>query len=358
MLMACLLLEGLKKKPRLFPLTLDNGDKNVDMKHSSAQAMARRRFLGWGLTLAVSPVAQAEAVWPQKPITLIVPWPAGGATDLSVRILAEEASGLLGQPVVVSNRPGAAGTMVVPLLKAAAPDGYTIGQLPLTAVRFALMNKVAWDPIRDLAPILQVSGVTFGLLVPASSPWKSFKDMLDWAKQHPGELLLGSTGIGSTPHLAMEEMLLDQGITYTHVPYKGTADQMLALASGTIMAGMNSTGFAPWVDQGKLRLLAVASEQRSPHWPAVPTFKELGFERAVFNSPWGLVAPTGTPVAVVQKLHDVFYKAMQHPRHVQELARYDQDLSYLDTAAYQRALRQAVPAETRLLQRMKLLHTP
>jgi len=224
--------------------------------------LSRRNWLLHLAALGVptlSGASQAAAAWPQKSIQLIVPWPAGGGTDLSIRILAEEAGNRLGQAVVVVNRPGAAGTLVAPLLKNAAPDGYTIGQLPLPVLRHALMNKVPWDPLTDLAPILQVSSTTFGLLVPANSPWQKVQDLLDWARQNPGALMLGSTGMGSTPHLAMEELLGAQQISYTHIPFKGTTDQMLALASGTIMAGMNSTGFAPWVEQGKLRLLATGA---------------------------------------------------------------------------------------------------
>lgn len=284
-----------------------------------------------------------------------MPWPAGGGTDLSIRVLAEEATLRLGQSVVVVNRPGAAGTLVAPLLKAAVADGYTIGQLPLPVLRHALMNKVNWDPLTDLTPIIQIASTTFGLLVPVSSPWEKVQDLLDWGRQRPGELTLGSTGIGSTPHLAMEELLGQLQIAYTHVPFKGTTEQMLALASGTIMAGMNSTGFAPWVEQGKLRLLAVFSEQRSPRWPQVPTMRELGFTQAVYNSPWGLVAPTGTPPTVLTYLHEAFRAAMFTPRHLAELQRYDQNVSYLDPQGYRQILLQTSQRERKLLQRMKLL---
>ena len=330
-----------------------------DFPRFGAGGLTRRQcLLGAVAGLAGAARASAAPSWPLKPIQLIVPWPAGGGTDLSIRVLAEEASQRLGQPVVVVNRPGAAGTMVAPLLKAAASDGYTIGQLPLPVLRHALMNKVSWDPLADLAPILQIASTTFGLLVPASSPWQKVHDLLDWARQRPGELMLGSTGIGSTPHLAMEELLGQLQISYTHVPFKGTTDQMLALASGTIMAGMNSTGFAPWVEQGKLRLLAVFGEQRSARWPQVPTMRELGFAQAVYNSPWGLVAPTGTPPAVLAALHDAFKVAMFTPRHLAELQRYDQDVSYLDPAGYRQVLLQTWQRERKLLQRMKLLADP
>ena len=139
-------------------------------------APRRRELLAWGLggLLPLQALAQNTPVaWPSKPVQLIVPWPAGGQTDLTLRILCEEAEPLLGQPIVVVNKPGAAGTLVAPALKAAEPDGHTIGQVPITVYRHALMNHVPWDPVADLAPIVQVSGVSFGLLVPTSSPFKS-----------------------------------------------------------------------------------------------------------------------------------------------------------------------------------------
>ena len=322
-----------------------------------------RSGLACGLSCGLGPtgasIAQAvKPAWPLHPIQMIVPWPAGGATDLTLRVLNEEAEPLLGQRIVVVNRPGAAGTLVAPLLKAAEPDGYTIGQIPITVYRHALMNRVSWNPVNDLTPIVQVSGVTFGLLVPADSPWSNLNDLLSWARSHPGQLLMGSTGIGTTAHLAMEEILLENSISYSHIPYKGTTEQMLAIASNQLMAGVNSTGFAPWVDQHKIRLLAIFSAERSARWPQVPTLRELGYERSVYTSPWGLAAPHGTPPAIVQILHNAFRQAMFTPRHRAALARYDQDISYLDTAAYQQAIKETVRREKALLGRMKLLAAP
>ena len=327
------------------------------MGHSS-----RRGFLAGTGALALSctlpAAARAQAPFPSKPVQLVVPWPAGGQTDLTVRILAEEAEPLLGQPVVVINKPGAAGTLVAPLLKAAEPDGHTIGQVPITVYRHALMNRVPWDPVADLSPIVQVSGVSFGLLVPASSPLRSVADMIDWALRHPGELIMGSTGVGTTAHLAMEEILLQHNVRYVHVTYKGTADQMLAIAGGQIMAGVNSTGFAPWVEKGQMRLLATFNATRNARWPEVPTLRELGYPHAVYTSPWGLAAPAGTPETVVQKLHEVFRRAMASERHTTALARYEQTLEYLGTRDYRQSVLATVEREKKLLARLSLLAKP
>ena len=327
----------------------------------ASTAPTRRGFLGSAGALALTaalPAARAQSPFPGKPVQLIVPWPAGGQTDLTIRILAEEAEPLLGQPVIVVNKPGAAGTLVAPTLKAAEPDGHTIGQVPITVYRHALMNHVPWDPVHDLAPIVQVSGVSFGLLVPAASPFKTVSEMIDWAIRHPGELIMGSTGIGTTAHLAMEEILLQHNVKYVHVPYKGTADQMLAIAGAQIMAGVNSTGFAPWVDRGQIRLLATFNAARNPRWPEAPTLRELGYPQAVYTSPWGLAAPTGTPEAAIQKLHEVFRRAMNAERHTSALAKYDQTLDYLNTRDYRQAVLATVEREKKLLARMNLLAKP
>ena len=221
--------------------------------------MTRRRALGLLAAGAMGPaaakvLAQGER-FPVRPITLWVPWPAGGATDLTMRLLADLAGRQLGQRVIVENRSGAGGTLAMPILQQAAPDGYTIAQLPHPVLRAPHIQRVLWDPIRDTTPIIQVSGVTFGMVVPAGSPLKTFDDVLAFAKARPGELTVSTNGVGTTPHVVMDELFARRGLSYVHVPYKGTSEQMLAVASGQVMVGINSNGFAPFVDSGRLRLL-------------------------------------------------------------------------------------------------------
>lgn len=297
--------------------------------------------------------APAQSKFPSAPITLLVPWPAGGGTDLAMRILAEQASADLGQPVVVQNRPGAAGTLAMPALLQAPPNGYTIAQMPQTVFRAPHTHKVLWHPVNDVTPILQLSGTTFGIVVKSDSPFQNLADVLDWARKNPGRLSVATNGVGSTSHLVMEELLTLKGVPYVHLPYKGTSEQMLAVASGQIMVGVNSTGFGPYVETGQLRLLVTFGAQRTKRWPQTPTLKELGYP-IVAMSPYGLAGPRDMPADIVQRLHDAFKKALFSAPHIAELAKYDQEPSYLGPEDYGRAMQERFAAEKLNVERLGL----
>ncbi|MEY8877018.1 MAG: tripartite tricarboxylate transporter substrate binding protein [Leptothrix sp. (in: b-proteobacteria)] len=310
--------------------------------------------MGTGLSGAsLAAIAQPGERFPTRPITLWVPWPAGGGTDLTMRLLAELAGQRLGQRINIENRAGAGGTLAMPVLQQAAPDGYTIAQLPQPVLRAPYLQRVLWDPIRDTTPIIQLTGVTFGIVVTAASGFRSVEDLFAYARAKPGELTISTNGVGTTPHVVMDDLFARRGLSYTHVPYKGTAEQMLAVASGQVMAGVNSNGFAPFVDNGRLRLLATFGEQRTKRWSQVPTLKELGYG-IVATSPYGIVGPHGLPPAIVRTLHDAFRAAMLDPVHVAELAKYDQELDYLGPDDYGRALREAYAVEKRTVERLGL----
>jgi tripartite-type tricarboxylate transporter receptor subunit TctC len=321
----------------------------------------RRRWLrsAGALALAAQPMARALAAdaFPSRPITMWVPWAAGGATDLSLRLLAELAAQSLGQPVVVANRAGAGGTMAMPILLQAEPNGYTIAQMPQPVFRMPFMQQVIWDPVRDVTPIIQISGVTFGVLVRASSPMRSLQQLFDFARARPGELSIATNGIGTTPHLVLEALFTDRGLSYIHVPYKGTAELTLAVASGQVMAGVNSSGFAPEVDAGHLRLLATMGPKRSPRWPQVPTLRELGFD-IVAMSPYGLAGPRGLQPDVLAVLHDGFKKALFDPRFAEDLAKYDQEIAYLGPDDYAQSCREEYAKERAIAERMKAPRGP
>jgi tripartite-type tricarboxylate transporter receptor subunit TctC len=313
----------------------------------------QRRALLLGLAgAATAAFAQGER-FPSRPVTLWVPWPAGGATDNTLRILAEAAGRHLGQKMIVENRGGAGGTLVMPVLQQATPDGYTIAQMPQPVFRAPWMQKLNWDPIRDTTPIIQLSGVTFGIVVQAGSTLHSVEDLFTWAAAHPGQMTVATNGVGTTPHMVMDQLFGERSLAYVHVPYKGTAEQMLAVSSGQVMAGVNSTGFAPFVDSGQLRLLATFGERRTSRWPAVPTLKELGYG-IVATSSYGIAGPAGMSQQVVRVLHDALKLAMHEPAHVAELAKYDQELSYMGPEDYGRAMRAAYAAEKRNTERLGL----
>ena len=316
--------------------------------------LSRRTLLAAAsASLASRSFAQGPGAFPSRPITLWVPWPAGGATDISLRVLAEIAGRSLGQRVVVENRGGGGGTLVMPILQQAEPDGYTIAQLPQPIFRAPYTQKVLWDPIRDVTPIIQLTGVTFGVLVAAGSAFRTLDDLFVYARAHPGELSIGTNGIGTTPHVVLEELFSARGLSYIHVPYKGTSEQMIAVNSGQVMVGVNSTGFGPFVDNGRLRLLATFGAQRTKRWPAVPTLRDLGFD-IVAMSPFGLGGPRGLSASVVSTLHDAFKAALFDPMVVQELAKYDQEPAYLGPADYAQACREAYAKERGVVERMGL----
>lgn len=329
----------------------------MELKHRRPDG--RRRALTAALgALALGPawgaaLAQAPQRFPTRPITIWLPWPAGGATDITFRVLAEAAGRRLGQKVLIENRSGAGGTLAMPILQQAAPDGYTLAQLPQTVLRAPWVRKTPWDPIRDTTPILQLSGVTFGVVVPAASPFRTLDDLFAHAKAHPNSLSIATNGAGTTPHVVLDELFGKRGLSYIHVPYKGTSEQMVAVAAGQVMVGVNSNGFAPFVDSGQLRLLVTFGDHRTKRWPSVPTLKELGHP-IVAMSPYGLAGPAGLPADVVQVLHQAFRAAMLDPAFVAELAKYDQEPAYLGPDDYARALRTAYEHERGVVERMGL----
>jgi tripartite-type tricarboxylate transporter receptor subunit TctC len=322
--------------------------------------ISRRRVLFCAAATAAASAAPwvhaqpgGAASFPQRPISLWVPWPAGGATDVTLRLLADLAGRQLSQRILIENHSGAGGTLAMPVLQQAPPDGYTLAQMPQPVFRAPHTQKVAWDPIRDTTPILQISGVTFGLVVPAASALRSVDDLLGHAAAHPGRLSIATNGIGTTPHVVLDGMFARHGLSYIHVPYKGTAEQMVAVASDQVMAGVNSNGFAPYVDSGRLRLLATFGAARTRRWPNVPTLDELG-HGIVAMSPYGLAGPRGLPASVLQTLHDAFKTALFDPRHIAELAKYDQEIAYLGSADYGRSMRESFAAERRIVEQLGL----
>ena len=308
------------------------------------------------LPFAAAGTARAQAKFPDRPIRLIIPWAAGGPADAGFRILAQSVSKKLGQQVIVDNKAGASGIMGAIALQEAKPDGYTISQMHMSVLRQPLLNKqLTYNPINDLTYILQITGFIMGVVVKADAPWKTLPELLAYAKANPGKLNWGTLGIGSTQHLAMERVGLAQGgLTWTHAPYRGTADTLRALLGGEIDFASESSGWAPMVEAGQLRLLAVFTAQRAKRFPNVPTVKELGID-VVIDSPGGLIGPKGMDPAVVAVLADAFRAAAQEPEHLKFLENMDQPLILLDGPAYKAAMAKTYEEEKELLRRLNLL---
>ncbi|MED5621833.1 tripartite tricarboxylate transporter substrate binding protein [Ideonella sp. BN130291] len=292
--------------------------------------------------------------YPSRPITLIVPWPAGGSTDRHMRGLAEIASKHLGQTIVVENKPGAGGTLgPSSMAMTAKPDGYTIAQYPMGMLRVPHMQKTPWHPINDFSFILGVSGYTFGLTVRADSPFKTFNEYIEAARQKPNTIDYGSTGIGTSPHLLMEELADNAKVQLVHVPFKGNADMQQALLGGHVMAQSDATGWDKFVDSGQMRLLVTFGEKRTRRWPNVPTAKELGYN-VVSSSPYGLAGPKGMDPAIVKTLHDAFKKAMDDPKHLALLEQLNQDLWYRNGDEYRQWAVATFAKDKALIERLGL----
>ena len=296
--------------------------------------------------------ASAQA-FPNKPIKLVIAFPAGGPTDITMRALAEGASKVLGQPVIVDNKPGAGGSLPAQALQSAPADGYTLAQIPQSIFRLPYTTKMTWDPVKDISYVINVTGYAFGVVVPTASPLKSWGDFVAYAKANPGKLSYGSTGNLTSPHLTMEHVAQKADIKLLHVPYKGSADLMQALLGGHLMAASDSTGFAPQVEAGKLRVLNTWGDKRLAKFPDAPTLKELGYD-IVQNSPFGIGAPRETPPAVVKRLHDAFKTAMEQPAYLDALKRYDMVPIYMNSAQYKKFAQDTFTREKALIEKLGL----
>jgi tripartite-type tricarboxylate transporter receptor subunit TctC len=317
--------------------------------------MRRRQLIQLTAATVAAPSlgAFAQGAFPSKPIKLIIAFPAGGPTDITMRSLADNAGKVLKQPVIIENKPGAGGSLPAQQLQTSAPDGYTLAQIPLGVFRLPYTTKINWHPVKDIAYVLNVTGYAFGIVVPTDSPLKSWTHFVGWAKANPGRLTYGSTGTLTSPHLTTELIAQQLGIQLQHVPYKGSADLAQAIVGGHIMAAADSTGFAPLVEAGKLRVLNTWGEKRLAKFPDAPTLKELGLN-IVQNSPFGIGAPRRTPPAVIKRLHDAFKTAMEDKSYVQALARYDMVPMYMSSSGYTKFAQETFAKEKALVEKLGL----
>jgi len=258
----------------------------------------------------------SQEVYPSRPITFIVPFPPGGSTDLGYRLLTKETEKHLGQPIVVINKPGGGGTVGVSAIASAKPDGYTIGQSPSGGFLAIMphMQNIPYHPIRDLRYIMQFAELNFGVLVKADSSFKSFKDLISYARQNPKKLTYGTNAPNSISNLIMEQIAKKEGVQMTHIPFKGSAEYQTALLGGHVLFVVGEFNYS-YLEGGQARVLLFLGEKRSEEYPQVPVVKDLGYDIPcpVYN---GVAGPRGLPDEIVRKLGEAFTKGMKEPAFV------------------------------------------
>ncbi|MCW8087240.1 tripartite tricarboxylate transporter substrate binding protein [Sabulicella glaciei] len=297
-------------------------------------ALATLGVVGGASTLSLPALGQSR--FPERPIRLIVPWPPGGSADAQLRSLGELAGRALGQPVVIENRPGAGGTLhAIHLAREARPDGYTLGQMHLSVVRRPfLVSRPQWDTTTDFTNIIGLTGWLFGMAVPANSPFRTYRDMITYAKANPGRVTYSTSGIATTNHLAMEDLALREGVEFLHVPFRGSNEGVTAALGGQVHMVADSSAWAPQVEAGSMRLLSVWSAERAPRFPDVPTLKELGHD-IVVTSNYGISGPPRMDPGIVKVLHDTFRTALMSEENTRVRNQFDMPLVYLSTEEYQ-----------------------
>lgn len=293
------------------------------------------------------------ATWPERPVTFVCPWPAGGTADMTMRALCSAAAKVLGQTIVVDNKAGASGMLGLKAMASARPDGYTIGQIPISVTRFSQLGTVQVDPLKDLSYIARTSGQTFGIAVRADSAHKTLKEFVAASKAAPGRITYGSAGIGGATHVGMEEFALAAGIQLNHIPYKGGAPALQDLLGGQLDALADSSSWAPHVKAGKLRLLATWGAKRMQDFPDTPTLRDSGFD-VVVDAPNGVGAPKGLDPAVEKRLRDAFRQAAASAEFSSACDRIDAPLMYLDGPDYEQYVAAVYRKETQLIERLKL----
>ncbi|WP_083745721.1 tripartite tricarboxylate transporter substrate binding protein [Variovorax sp. KK3] len=291
-----------------------------------------------------------QARFPQRPIKLIIGFPPGGITDIVMRSAAIEAEKKLGQPVVVENKPGAAGVPAYLAMKSAAPDGYTIGGVNAALWRQPIFEDVAYDPLKDFTYILNMVDNIFAVVVSADSPFHSWADLLAWGRANPDKMSYGAPpGLGQSAHLFVEEITAREKLAWQAIGYKGSSESVTALLGGHINFAVDTViSTSAFVRAGKARYLAVASNHRMKSWPQVPTMKDLGYQ-LVIDSPIGLGGPAGMPPEIVRALHDGFKFALEQPAFVALLDKSDQAPRYMDTAAFNAFVQQSFVEQRALL---------
>lgn len=302
--------------------------------------------------LAIGTPDWAAEKFPGKPITLEVGYGAGGSTDLPARALAEAAGKILGQPVVVINKPGGGSSVMLSELKTAKPDGYTLGVLSSGGVLSAHMRKVPYHPVNDFDSILQYSVYQYGLVVRADSPWKTLKEFIAYAQANPGKVKYSTAGAGTPQHLVMVQLGEATKVKWTHIPFGSGNEAITALMGGHVDCSAQTTEWKAQVDAGRLRLLAILMPNRMTDYPNIPTLMDLGYTIAA-PSIIGIVAPKGLPKDRLKILHDAFHKGLQDPGFKKALDQFDLPLVYRNPEDCAKFTRELYESSGKLIEKLE-----
>jgi len=276
----------------------------------------RRAFLAaWALSAVLPLAAFAQGRYPERPITLVVPFAPGGIADVTARAVAESMTKTLGQPVVVDNRPSAGSIVASQAVASARPDGYTLLLMSNSnALSVGLFKKLPYDTVKDLAPVSTLGFFDLGVFVPSGSRFASLRDVLLYAKEHPGQLKVGTIAVGTTQHLAAQLFQSMAGVEVLTVPYKGSPAVLVALRSGEVDVALEIVGpMVPQVKSGAVRLLAVTGDRPNPALPSVPTAQQAGLPGYNVASWNAIAAPAATPAPVMERLNQAVQQALASP---------------------------------------------
>ncbi|SPD68102.1 MFS transporter (plasmid) [Cupriavidus taiwanensis] len=317
---------------------------------SSIKHRAARRARSIAIAVAgvaalhTAPTALAADAWPAKPIKVIVPYTPGGSTDTVSRVVFEQVSQRLGQPIIIENKPGANSTLGVGVAARSAPDGYTfVSVLAAYSANMSLYSKLSYKAA-DLVPVAEMAELPLFLFASKKLPVKTVAELVDYGRKHPDTLTFGSSGVGSSAHLTGERLAMESKLKLTHVPYNGSAPILPALVSGEVSVAFDPLLVPmPHVKSGKISVLAVASAKRWPGEPNIPTMEEAGFPGFVMSSWTGLLAPAGTPQPIVARMAREIAAATRSPEVTKKLT----DLGFVPVGGTPEEFRKLIERDTR-----------